>query len=70
MHRVSIAHFGPLNAQGLRLTIDAFTGSALSVQGMVEQTVTIERDAQLAAESSVDILDTLYTTHLKNNRVL
>ena len=58
LDRASIAHFGPLNAQGLRLTIDAFAGSALGINGVVERALPIEGDALEAAEFPVDILDT------------
>jgi len=41
-HGASIAHFGAFNAEALSLAIDAFAGSALVVDALVERAATIQ----------------------------
>ena len=53
-----IAQLGPLNAQPLRLAIDAFGRGALLVDDLVERGVALERDAHLGTLLAVEVLDT------------
>ena len=48
----------PFDAKSLGLTIDAFSGSALGVDGMVERPIAIEGHAHLPTQFAVDIFDT------------
>ena len=56
----AITHFGSFNAQSLSLTVDAFTRSALVVDGVVERPVTIEQNAHEPAFLPIGILDTAF----------
>src|SRR5947209_7512495 len=58
--RTSIADFGSFNAKRLSLTIDAFTGGALVVDGVVERPVAVEQGAHQAAFLPIGIFDAAF----------
>ncbi len=55
-----IAHFGSFNAQSLSLTVDAFTRSALVIDGMVEGPVAIEQGTHQPTFLPIGILDAAF----------
>jgi hypothetical protein len=57
-NRASIAHFGALNAERLGLTVDAFTGSALGIDGMIKRTGAIEQGTHQPTFLPIGVFDT------------
>src|SRR5207247_2427189 len=55
-----IARFGPFDAQSLSLTVDAFTRSALVVDGMIERPVTIQQSAHQSTFLPIGIFDAAF----------
>ncbi len=53
-------HLGLLNAQGLGLTVDAFGTGALTVDGLVERPVPVQRDAHQPARLDVDVFNAAF----------
>ena len=56
----AITHFGSFNAQSLSLTVDAFTRSALVIDGMVEGPVAIEQGTHQPTFLPIGILDAAF----------
>src|SRR6266700_1625134 len=59
-YRAAIAHFGPFNAEGLGLTVDAFGRGALIVNPLVEGPVAIQGHAHASTQFPIDIFDTAF----------
>src|SRR5207247_3081540 len=58
--RAEVARFGSLDAQLFGLTVDAFAGGTLAVNGLVERTLAIQSDAHQATSFQVDLLDAAF----------
>ena len=54
-----------LDAQFFGLTVDAFTTGALRVDGLIERSLSIERDAHQPSWLDVDVLDTAVFAELR-----
>src|SRR6266516_2440160 len=59
-YRAAIAHFGPFNAEGLGLTVDAFRRGALIINSLVEGPVAIQGHAHASTQFPIDIFDTAF----------
>ena len=57
---MSIMYFGPFDAESLSLAVDAFTGGALDVDGVIERPGAIEQGTHQAAFLSIGVLDTAF----------
>lgn len=54
----TIAHFGTSEVEGLAVAIDALTGGALVVDGVIKRPVAIKQDALQAAALPIEVFDT------------
>lgn len=59
-HGTDIAHFGPLDAESLGVTVDAFGRGALRVDGLVEWSGAIERHTHQATWLDIDVFDAAF----------
>jgi hypothetical protein len=57
-HRTPIVQLWPLNAKGLRLAVDAFAGSPLVLDGLIEGTLSIQQRPHQPTFLPIGILDT------------